>query len=89
MTLTCSPPRGKPKPVLKWLKDGHVVVADGKKILIENKNQRLIIRNFQPDDEGSYKCEAANLVARRLSNPATVVRISKYAVTLKIINNNP
>lgn len=78
VVLFCKPPRGKPKPQLTWLKDNLNVVIDGTRRSLENNDQKLIIKSFQENDEGTYNCEATNVAGRRLSNPAVVVRNGEY-----------
>ena len=70
LTLTCLPPRGKPKPKVRWLKNDRDVGSDGSRIV--TGSNKLTIKNFKREDEGSYRCEATNVAGRKLSNPADV-----------------
>uniref|UniRef100_A0AAF5HXT5 Uncharacterized protein n=1 Tax=Strongyloides stercoralis TaxID=6248 RepID=A0AAF5HXT5_STRER len=54
---------GKPKPTVKWYKNGEVIKADNKRILIEDLpdgTQRLIINETLMSDNDEYRCEATN-----------------------------
>lgn len=79
LILTCISPRAKPKAKLRWLKDKKDVKVDGGRVLLEKSSNKLIIRNFQKEDEGSYTCEATNVAGRRLSNPAVVTSTGQWA----------
>lgn len=72
LTLTCNPPRAKPRPKLRWLKDQRDLNGDGTRILLEERSRKLIVMHFKKDDEGSYVCEATNVAGRILSNPAVI-----------------
>ena len=81
LALTCLPPRGKPKPKVRWLKNDRDVGADGKRIL--TGSNKLIIKNFEKGDEGSYRCEATNVAGRKLSNPAVIKSTGQCYITKK------
>lgn len=74
VVLTCTPPRGKPKPKLTWYKDDRPMSVDGQRISLQKGNRKLVIKNFKKDNEGTYFCEATNVAGRSLSHSAVVVR---------------
>uniref|UniRef100_A0A1I8JDI1 Ig-like domain-containing protein n=2 Tax=Macrostomum lignano TaxID=282301 RepID=A0A1I8JDI1_9PLAT len=59
VTLSCTPPKGSPKPKVKWLKDGKPldVRSQSDRITIDHQAQ-LIIRPLRLDDRGNYSCLA-------------------------------
>ncbi|CEF63660.1 Hemicentin-1 [Strongyloides ratti] len=54
---------GKPKPTVKWYKNGEVIKADNQRIIIEDLSdgtQRLTINETLMSDNDEYRCEATN-----------------------------
>ncbi|XP_025086134.1 hemicentin-2-like isoform X1 [Pomacea canaliculata] len=68
--LQCSPPQGVPTPSVFWLKDSYRIVENNKYRFTPESS--LLIESFGPDDEGSYICQAENIVATRYSQPASL-----------------
>ncbi|XP_041976953.1 leucine-rich repeats and immunoglobulin-like domains protein 3 isoform X2 [Aricia agestis] len=50
---------GSPKPVLKWFKDGSIVVPSKRHYFL-NDNQYLVTINTESEDAGQYECEITN-----------------------------
>ena len=76
LTLRCSPPRGNPAPVVKWVKDGEVMdLTSDRRVSIGGQGQGqhdLSIRDARASDRGRYQCSAENVAGRRLSRPVRV-----------------
>ena len=67
--VECTPPKGHPKPVVKWKKDGdNLNLSSGKRIKIDPSGN-LVIYNVQKKDQGRYQCTAENIAAIRTSKP--------------------
>ncbi|KAL7634560.1 UNVERIFIED_CONTAM: hypothetical protein RMT77_014937 [Armadillidium vulgare] len=49
---------GTPLPQIKWMKKNGVLPLD--RVVYENYGKRLVIKNADFDDEGTYECEAEN-----------------------------
>ena len=69
VVLECSPPRGHPKPVVKWKKDGdNLDLTSAKRIKIDESGN-LVIYKAQKKDQGRYQCTAENVASTRTSKP--------------------
>ena len=69
VVLECSPPRGHPKPVVKWKKDGdNLDLTSAKRIKIDESGN-LVIYKAQKKDQGRYQCTAENIASTRTSKP--------------------
>ena len=77
LILTCAPPRAKPRPKVRWLKDDRNLVIDNIRILFEIRSNKLTIKDFRKEDEGSYQCQATNVAGRKLSKAAVVTSIGQ------------
>ncbi|CAG9558595.1 unnamed protein product [Danaus chrysippus] len=64
-TLCCSF-KGKPTPEIVWMKNGHEIEENTKRIKITQNNLKacLTIENVNIEDEGRYSCEATNIHGR-------------------------
>ena len=71
--LKCLPPRGNPRPVVRWTRNGDPVVVDGERVAV-SEGGNLVIRDAsaRTDDGGEYVCQAINIVGSRDSEPATL-----------------
>ena len=69
VVLYCKPPYGRPKPLVKWYKNGKKIQR-----LIIDSYGTLTITSFEPADEGYYHCEAHSVAGIRRS-PETVVSL--------------
>lgn len=56
----------RPSPEVTWLKNFRELVADGKRILLEN--YKLTIKDVTLDDKGMYSCKINNEVSQILIN---------------------
>ena len=66
---------GKPKPAVKWLKDGAEVNSTGDSRITASNNLdtwTLNITQLNRNDEGSYTCEASNSLESTTSATATL-----------------
>lgn len=70
LSLTCSV-TGKPKPRIKWKKDGRTIPVDDRRITIRNMH-KLRIKNAGPQDSGIYHCFAKNRHGQSNSEKAKV-----------------
>ncbi|CAF4744171.1 unnamed protein product [Pieris macdunnoughi] len=62
--LSCSF-KGKPTPVIAWMKNGREIDESGKVRSRQNGNVcSLTIKNVEIEDEGRYSCEATNVHGR-------------------------
>lgn len=50
---------GSPKPIIKWKKNGILIIADDRHIFTA-ENQLLVIKKTNSDDSGTYECEISN-----------------------------
>lgn len=73
LSLTCSV-TGKPKPRIKWKKDGRTILTDDR-ITIRNMH-KLRIKNAGPQDSGIYHCFAKNRHGQSNSEKAKVTVLS-------------
>ncbi|KAL8594837.1 hypothetical protein ACOMHN_016078 [Nucella lapillus] len=70
--LVCRPPRGVPKPVVYWLKDGfRLENSDNVQVISDGS---LVFKRIEPSDAGDYTCAAENIVTTRFSETITVRR---------------
>ena len=69
VVLECSPPKGRPQPVVKWKKDGeNLDLTSAKRIRID-QGGNLVIRGTKKTDRGLYQCSAENMASLRISKP--------------------
>lgn len=69
VVLECSPPKGNPKPVVKWKKDGdNLDLTSATRIKIDEEGN-LVIARAQKKDQGRYQCTAENMAGSRTSRP--------------------
>ena len=69
VVLECSPPKGHPKPVVKWKKDGdNLDLTSAKRIKIDESGN-LVIYKAQKKDQGRYQCTAENVASTKTSKP--------------------
>ena len=74
---------GKPKPTVKWLKDGAEVNSTGdNRITASNKldTWTLAISELNRNDVGSYTCQASNSLANKTSATATLTVNCKFLI---------
>ena len=75
--LPCTPPRGKPAPVIRWKKDGSPLdLASSKRIGIDSRGH-LRIRGLRSSDEGAYSCVASNMAGARESKTVALIVLSE------------
>lgn len=57
---------GNPKPLILWIKDGHVLNPDIEKhYMIFHNGQLLQIHGIKPSDAGLYTCVASNIAGTK------------------------
>ena len=70
--MGCSPPDGRPAPVVRWIKDGEFLdLSSAKKFQIV-RNGNLVISGIQKIDAGHYVCSARNLAGSRETLPSEI-----------------
>ncbi|KAH9414331.1 Roundabout 1, partial [Dermatophagoides pteronyssinus] len=87
--LQCSPPKGRPEPIVYWLHDGKPIDLNQRSsTIIGNHNHHqnhhnhrfrldgtnLIINDVMKDDQGQYQCIAKNMIGIRES-PAITLKV--------------
>ena len=70
--LKCLPPRGTPRPIVRWTRNGEPVVVDGDRVTVSEGGNLVIRDAAKSDDGGEYVCQAINIVGSRDSEPATL-----------------
>lgn len=86
--LECRPPKGLPKPSVKWTKDNLTVVADERTQILENGNLRIDRIIWR--DSGTYACVAESFAFhRRSSNANLAVRQRPYFISSPISQSVP
>ncbi|TPP65021.1 hypothetical protein FGIG_00962 [Fasciola gigantica] len=86
--LECRPPKGLPKPSVKWIKDNTTVDVDERTQILENGNLR--IDRIIWKDSGAYACVAESFAFHRQSSSANlVVRQRPYFVSSPISQSVP
>ena len=71
VSLTCSA-RGRPKPVITWVKD-DIRVTNGNRFVLQPSGD-LSIKEIGKNDEGNYQCLAKNDVGTEIKTVRVVVR---------------
>jgi roundabout axon guidance receptor 2 len=66
LELPCTPPKGKPDPVVRWKKNGSPLDLGSKRIGIDSRGH-LRVRGLRGGDEGNYSCVASNMAGVRES----------------------
>lgn len=64
---------------IMWWKDGHIITADNTTVFGMN-NKTLTLHLVQHSDNGSYLCQAFNVLSNMTSSPHTVEINCKYLV---------
>ncbi|CAB4060483.1 ROBO2 [Lepeophtheirus salmonis] len=75
--IKCWPPKGNPKPSVKWTKNGDILdtsQSNGRIIITEVGN--LVIQEVVKSDEGQYACQAENIVGIRETEEAQLSHTS-------------
>ena len=72
LSLFCAA-AGKPKPRIKWKKNGRTITADYRiKTRVTSSGSKLRIRDAIVQDSGDYHCVAKNNLGYKSSNKARV-----------------
>nr|XP_040563510.1 roundabout homolog 2-like [Lepeophtheirus salmonis] len=78
--IKCWPPKGNPKPSVKWTKNGDILdtsQSNGRIIITEVGN--LVIQEVVKSDEGQYACQAENIVGIRETEEAQLsIQVKPY-----------
>lgn len=72
ITMECSPPKGRPEPIVTWTHNSKPIAADSSRFKIDGGN--LIIQDVMQHDEGQYQCIAKNMIGVRES-PAAMLKV--------------
>ncbi|KAK8377238.1 hypothetical protein O3P69_013704 [Scylla paramamosain] len=68
--LRCLPPLGRPHPTVTWLKDSVPIDLEKQPSYKISSEGSLLILSARPEDSANYTCEAENVAAKRVSEPA-------------------
>lgn len=74
--LSCIPPYGVPKPLIKWYKNGKKIEPRSERLKIDSFGTLMIAR-FKAENEGYYHCEAQNIAGIRRSPEIIVAPLGK------------
>ena len=75
--MRCHPPKGKPAPMVTWLKNGAPVrERDGGNLLVTGAGHLIVVKTRWAD-AANYSCVAENVAARRVSPPAQLAVYGK------------
>ncbi|PAA59987.1 hypothetical protein BOX15_Mlig017207g2 [Macrostomum lignano] len=61
LTFYCSA-IGVPRPTIRWLKNGRELPLRSNRYSLYDSNKRMQLHRAEPDDQGTYTCEATNTV---------------------------
>ena len=74
LSLVCTA-TGKPKPRIKWKKDGKTITSDYRiKIRMTDTGSKLRIKDSVPKDSGRYLCVAKNRLGSNRSEAMVEVK---------------
>ncbi|KAH9489182.1 hypothetical protein Btru_057781 [Bulinus truncatus] len=79
--LSCSPPRGHPKPEITWYKGNRPIDIDQDSNYVIRKDGTLIIEMMREEDEGRYFCLAFNEAGRKRTKTANISLKDKFLST--------
>ena len=71
VVLKCSPPKGRPEPVMSWLKDGVELKLDASRLKLSEPGD-LTISQVRKADGGRYRCVAKNAIGEQRSPEAVL-----------------
>ena len=76
---------GNPRPTIVWLHRGKPLKLDGRRRLLENNNQKLVITNVEQSDSGRYTCVAENEIGRdRISAYLLVIGMETFPIYIYV-----
>ena len=82
VVLKCSPPKGRPEPVMSWLKDGVELKLDASRLKLSEPGD-LTISQVRKADGGRYRCVAKNAIGERRSPEAVLAVKGKLQCTFR------
>ena len=86
--MRCHPPKGKPTPMVTWLKNGSPVREGGNGNLLVTGAGHLIVVKTRWADAANYSCVAENVAARRVSQAAQLAVYGKINFKLPHVPSN-
>ena len=88
--MRCHPPKGKPAPMVTWLKNGSPVRegGNGNGNLLVTGAGHLIVVKTRWADAANYSCVAENVAARRVSQAAQLTVYGKTSALYKLYISN-
>ena len=76
---------GNSRPTIVWLHSGEPLKLDGRRRLLENNNQKLVITNVEQSDSGRYTCVAENEIGRdRISAYLLVIGMETFPIYIYV-----
>ena len=83
--MRCHPPRGRPKPVVYWKRNGRKIDGDKDKNYMITNEGHLILVAARLSDTGNYTCIAENIANLRPSNTAQLTVYGKTIFPLFVL----
>ena len=83
--MRCHPPRGRPKPVVYWKRNGRKIDGDKDKNYMITNEGHLILVAARLSDTGNYTCIAENIANLRPSNTAQLTVYGKTIFSLFVL----
>ena len=87
--MRCHPPKGKPTPMVTWLKNGSPVreSGNGGNLLVTGSGHLIVVKTRWAD-AANYSCVAENVAARRVSQAAQLAVYGKINFKLPHVPSN-
>ena len=83
--MRCHPPRGRPKPVVYWKRNGRRIDGAKDKNYMITNDGHLILVAARLSDTGNYTCIAENIANLR---PSDTAQLTVYGKTLFYLHNS-
>jgi len=83
LRVRCSA-KGSPLPTVTWYKKNDVSVPIINKVTADEFTSELVIGEFQPADQATYKCIARNVYNNTVETSTRICKSPMYTLLLKI-----